>query len=68
MREADGQINVMYKTKDMLKSAGRCSPATPLSMALRWVIAEAEAGDVIITAEGKFVMPLKMPRQSEVAC
>ena len=68
LREPDGQMNVLYKDKDIYKSAGRCTAATPVGMIMQWLVNVAEAGDLIVTDEGKFALPFRTPRQSEVAC
>lgn len=66
--EADGEKTVLFKSKDMFTSAGRCSAATPTRMVLEWVVTEAEEADVIVTSEGSFTMPFRTPTRWESRC
>lgn len=66
--DADGQKTVMFKDKSLYATAGRCSAATPDSMIVEWIVKEAEPGDVIVTEEGSFVMPFRVPTKLETRC
>jgi hypothetical protein len=52
----------------MSASAGTCTAATPDRLILEWLVNEADNGDVFVTDEGIFVMPLRTPAPSDVAC
>jgi hypothetical protein len=66
--ESDGQRNVLFKSRDLFESAGRCSAATPIRTIIEWIVNEADAADVIVTHEGAFALPFRTPTQWEVRC
>jgi hypothetical protein len=68
VRDPAGHTTVMFKNKTMYARAGTCSAATPDRMIVEWVVENGDPGDVIVTDEGKFVLPLRPPAASEGAC
>ena len=68
VREPDGRKTLMFEDRDCRASAGTCSAATPDRLIVQWFVEQGDAGDVIVTAEGTFALPLRSPTPSEVAC
>jgi hypothetical protein len=62
-REPDGAVEVFYTDKTMARtSCGLCSPSTPTTMVVEWVMENGDAFDIVIEKDGRQYVKLPQHR------